>query len=107
MPLAIPPGTDLSKLPALAPPQGVVPNFIDPESRAHAVLVGSGVLTAVTLVFVIARFYTKAFVTKALGWEDGRNMEVSKFGSLTDEFIQQLVLLGWCVASNFVTTLTN
>lgn len=70
MPLAIPPGTDLSKLPALAPPHGVVPNFIDPESRAHAVLVGSGIITAITLIFVILRFYTKAFVMKAVGWED-------------------------------------
>ena len=72
MPLTVPPGTDLSKLPALAPPAGVVPNFIDPESRAYAVLVGSGVITAVTLIFVILRLYTKAFVTKAIGWEDGR-----------------------------------
>lgn len=107
MSLAIPPGTDISKLPALAPPHGVVPNFIDPESRAYAVLVGSGILTAITLIFVMLRFYAKAFVTKAIGWEDGRDMETKKSGSLTDEFVQQLVLLEWFVAEVSVKVLTD
>ena len=70
MALAIPPGVDISKLPALAPPHGIIPNFVDPESRAHAVLVGSGILTALTIIVVVLRFYTRIFVTKIVGWED-------------------------------------
>lgn len=41
-------------MPALAPPPGVVPNFVDPVSRADAVTTANGVVTAVMLFFVFA-----------------------------------------------------
>ena len=77
MSLAIPPGVKLSEVPALAPPHGVVPNFIDPESRAPGVIMALGIITAIMLIFVILRMYTKSFVTKAIGWEDGMHMKTS------------------------------
>ena len=68
--MSIPPGTDLSRVPGLQPPPGVVPNFVNPESRAHATIVGNGVATGIMMVFVITRMYTKLFISKAFGWED-------------------------------------
>lgn len=68
--MSIPQGTDLSHIPALQPPQGVVPNFAHPKSRAHATIVGNGVATAIMMMFVISRMYTKLFVSKLFGWED-------------------------------------
>lgn len=71
MSLEIPPGVSISELPALRPPLGVMPNFIDPKSQAPGVMLANGIITAVMLVFVLLRVYTKAFLTKAIFWEDG------------------------------------
>jgi hypothetical protein len=71
MSLIIPPGVSLSEIPALQPPPGVRPNFIDPESQAPGMMIANGIITAVMLVFVLLRLYTKAFLTKGLFWEDG------------------------------------
>ena len=77
MSLAIPPGTDLSKVPALAPPHGVCPNFIEPASRASGLRQYLAIVTAITLAFVMLRMYTKLFVTKAIGWDDGKQIQTA------------------------------
>ncbi|CAG8972750.1 hypothetical protein HYALB_00006841 [Hymenoscyphus albidus] len=64
------PSEVLAQYPALAPPPGVEPNLNIPESRAHSVIVASGVFTAILLIFVILRMYAKVFVSKSVGWED-------------------------------------
>lgn len=48
----------------------VIPNLVDPESRATATIVGNAVATATMLFFVIARMYTKLCISKVVGWED-------------------------------------
>ncbi|KAL8729919.1 MAG: hypothetical protein Q9181_004834 [Wetmoreana brouardii] len=71
MSLPIPPGADLSLVPALSPPPEVTPNFSNPVSRADAVLTANGVITAVMLLFVFARLFAKGFYARSqLGWED-------------------------------------
>ncbi|ERF68929.1 hypothetical protein EPUS_09506 [Endocarpon pusillum Z07020] len=91
MSLTIPPGVSLSEIPALQPPPGVTPNFTNPESQAHGVMIANGIITAVMLVFVLLRVYTKAFLTKTLFWEDaaciaGTVMSVGYLGLLAHVF---------------------
>ena len=66
---------DLSQMPALEPPPGVKPNFTNPESRAPDVLLTTGIITALMLIFVLLRLYTKAVVLKSFGWEDGEHVK--------------------------------
>jgi hypothetical protein len=56
--------------PALAPPPGVVPNFIDPPTNRSTML---GVSTSMFLIATLAvaiRTYTKLFMIKRLALED-------------------------------------
>jgi hypothetical protein len=55
-------------LPALAPPEGVVPNFENPESLRHPELAVIQ-FTAATLVVAI-RIYTKYFIVRKMLVED-------------------------------------
>ena len=68
--MSVPPGVDLSHVPALTPPPGVKPNFNNPESRAHATIIANGITTGVMLAFVVTRVYTKLAITKSFAWED-------------------------------------
>ena len=71
MPLASPPGLDLSLTPVIPPPPGVTPDFVNPVSCATDVLAASAVATALMLVFVSARLYAKfAYARSQLGWDD-------------------------------------
>ena len=56
------------ELPALAPPEGVVPNFVDPENLAYTSL--WIVLLVIATVFVWVRMYTKIRITKKANLED-------------------------------------
>ena len=72
----IPPGIDLSIVPALAPPPGVVPNFVNPVSRANTVFAANGVVTAIMLLFVFARLFAKGYYARSqFGWEDGEYLD--------------------------------
>ncbi|KAL8971880.1 MAG: hypothetical protein Q9197_003055 [Variospora fuerteventurae] len=62
---------NLSPTPALRPPAGVTPNFDNPASRAPGVIAATAVISAVMLLFVLARVYAKvAYARSQLGWED-------------------------------------
>jgi hypothetical protein len=54
---------------ALAPP-GVEPNFIDPPSRGPLMVGVSIAMASLTTLVILARIYTKAFVTKAFDSSD-------------------------------------
>ena len=54
---AIPPGTDLCKIPAGRPPAGTVPNLIDPESLTAATIGISVVLLVLLCIFITARVW--------------------------------------------------
>lgn len=62
---------ELGELPALTPPPEVRPNFDHPESRAFAVLVVNGIFTALLVVFVALRLYSKISIFQSFDWEDG------------------------------------
>jgi len=56
--------------PGLAPPPGVVPNFVDPYTL-QPTIIGSGVVClTVATIAVWMRMYTKLIIIKSAGWED-------------------------------------
>jgi hypothetical protein len=70
-PSQIDPSTmDLTKIPAAMPPPGVIPNLINPVSRAQGSIISCALLTVIMLGFVSLRMSTKIFIAKQVGWED-------------------------------------
>jgi len=68
--MSLPPGVDLSQIPSLRPPPGVIPNFKHPPSLADALIAVDVVFLALMLVAVGVRVYTKGFILRSLGWDD-------------------------------------
>ena len=62
----------MSDHPVLPPPPGVTPNFIDPETRAPQVRICLALSLALMWPVVAARLYSKAFMLRKFGWDDGR-----------------------------------
>ena len=62
---------ELAQTPALMPPQGVVPNFIDPPGTLEAVTNATmAICFTLTTIFVIVRLLTKYCVDRAILLED-------------------------------------
>ena len=71
----------LAKTPALAPPPGVVPNFIDPYNQGPILLVIGSILLALMMILVTVRAYTKIFIQRKLSWDDCSLPKFSALGS--------------------------
>lgn len=66
----IPPGTDLTGMPAAEAPAGITANFDNPENRGPAYIAVATVCMAMASSFVLTRLYTRLFVLKAPWWDD-------------------------------------
>jgi hypothetical protein len=69
-----PSGFDPSRTPVMPPPPGVTPNFTDPYSLARQCLAINTIFLALACVFVILRFYTRAWITRRVGWDDCKSI---------------------------------
>lgn len=69
----LPPGIDPWKTPALLPPPGMHSNFLNPESHANQTIVACSIVTAIMILFLVARMYTKIYLTHSVGWDDCEN----------------------------------
>ncbi|KAL8930309.1 MAG: hypothetical protein Q9172_000017 [Xanthocarpia lactea] len=58
------------ELPALLPPSGQSPNFADPDSQGHIYTGVATAITAMMIILVTIRQYTKYFIIRKLGWDD-------------------------------------
>lgn len=56
--------------PALQPPEGVTPNFVNPENFHTAIIGTIVVCIALTTCLACTRMYTKLIITKTYGWDD-------------------------------------
>ena len=65
-------------IPALLPPPGVIPNFINPPSLDLELLIASIVCLTFMGLFAGMRFYTKIAIKNRLGWDDCKILEVFK-----------------------------
>lgn len=68
--MSIPAGVPLSEIPALQPPPGITPNFINPPTIAPALIAVNGVFLALMLLAVSIRIYSKGLLLRSLGWDD-------------------------------------
>ncbi|KAF6238584.1 hypothetical protein HO173_003089 [Letharia columbiana] len=65
----IPPNM-LNSLPALQPPAGVQPNFVNPEDRGYILNSVATVLLCLMVSLFANRVYTKLFIIRKMGWDD-------------------------------------
>lgn len=65
------PGLDLSQIPSGIPPDGVIPNFVDPENVGYIPRIGIYVLLPLMLAAVLCRIGTRLKLTRTLGLDDG------------------------------------
>lgn len=64
------PELDLSKVPALAPPAGVVSNFINPPTRGPLLVDLCAAALGFMYLFVGARLYSKFRIYRKVTWDD-------------------------------------
>lgn len=76
------PPAQLALLPAAKPPDGIIPNLIDPESCGPAVIAALAVCSALMSFFVILRMYTKFRIVHSIDWDD-----CELFESCTADFL--------------------
>ena len=55
---------------AMPPPEGVTPNFVDPEWNGKTLEVLNIVLFAISFFFVTLRLYTRLQYERKFGWDD-------------------------------------
>ena len=65
----IPPSI-LDTYPALAPPAGVEPNFVDPEDRGYILNSVATVLFCLMVCLFANRIYTRLFIIRKCAWDD-------------------------------------
>ena len=61
---------DPNMTPALEPPEGVIPNFVNPPTIAPSFVAGLGVMCGVATLGFAARMFTKTYVMKQVQLED-------------------------------------
>ncbi|MCJ1465350.1 hypothetical protein MMC07_003968 [Pseudocyphellaria aurata] len=61
---------DPSNIPLGPPPPGVIPNFVNPESRAYETIITVTICLAFMMPFFLLRIYSRVFVTRSVGWDD-------------------------------------
>jgi hypothetical protein len=59
-----------SNIPAMPPPPGVTPNFVDPRNRTNVYIVVYTTFTSLVVLFVSLRLYAKIWITRSIGWDD-------------------------------------
>lgn len=60
----------LANYPAMLPPEGVTPNFVDPYTLGPIFVIVSSVLITIMMIFVVVRIYTRIFINRKLYWDD-------------------------------------
>ncbi|KAA6410958.1 MAG: hypothetical protein FRX48_05269 [Lasallia pustulata] len=56
--------------PAMPPPPGVNPNFVDPHSQGPTLIIGGSIMITLMTLFVLARGYTKYHIIRKASWDD-------------------------------------
>lgn len=83
----------MENYPALPPPSGVVPNFVDPETRAPVIIVFCALSLGLMWPILITRLYSKIWILHSFGWDDGTLLPLKECTILADEENQQVQLL--------------
>lgn len=62
----------IENIPLGAPPAGQSSNFENPDTRGPAVVVVCSVFIALMWPFLLLRLYSKVWVIRSFGWDDGK-----------------------------------
>jgi hypothetical protein len=60
----------LARMPIGPPPPGVVPNFVNPPTRAALQIWPTSIFMGIALIFFFNRLYIKACLMKKWSWDD-------------------------------------
>ena len=63
--------------PAMVPPPGVVPNFVDPPNLRRLVIIMLTLFMAFSTLFILLRMYTKVFLLRKTAFEDCKPVSIS------------------------------
>ena len=61
---------DFESLPLEPPPDGVLPNFQNPDNRSHELFIVAGLCLCIILSFACLRVYAKVYLLKSRGKDD-------------------------------------
>lgn len=61
----------LATMPSIPPPNGIVPNFLNPYTRAPTQVIPTSIILGLVVVFFCNRVYVKLWLQKRLSWDDG------------------------------------
>lgn len=67
---ALPPGTDISKVPLAPNPNGDPPNFVNPPTKAAVAIAVGLPLAIISVCFVSLRLITNIKIARKLGLDD-------------------------------------
>lgn len=70
--LALPPAI-LDTIPALAPPEGLQSNFVNPQSKGYILNAVATFLFGLAVLFYAVRVYSKTRIVRMTSWDDGRH----------------------------------
>lgn len=62
----------LADIPVQAPPPGIVPNFVNPVTRAPIVVRVEAVCLALDWIAFSLRMYSRVKISRSWAWDDGR-----------------------------------
>ena len=60
----------LASVPAIAPPDGTIPNFVNPYTKAPTQIIVTSVMLFLVIIFCCNRAYVKLRLIKKLSWDD-------------------------------------
>lgn len=60
----------LANYSALLPPDGVMPNFVDPYTRGPVIIIVGSILVVLMILFVVVRIYVKMCINRKMHWDD-------------------------------------
>ncbi|KAL8728135.1 MAG: hypothetical protein Q9181_005452 [Wetmoreana brouardii] len=63
-------GVDVNGIPLASPPPGVAQNLANPASRTYQIYIVSAVFLALTISFMVIRFYAKLYIQRSRTWDD-------------------------------------
>lgn len=90
-----PPASTETRISAVDPPPGVVPNFDNPPDAGHNLtLVTANVCIILIGVLVLVRAYVKAFIMRQIMLEDGKSFLMHAFSS-SDNAVADNSFLKW------------
>lgn len=57
-------------VPAATPPNGTIPNFVNPPSIGYQQTMTNIVVLVIMIIVVALRLYTRIFIVKSFGYDD-------------------------------------